>query len=156
MMPLEVVKHRNQIDARIKRIDEMVPNVDDFLQNVLASHLLLLSAGYLEKSFVYLLQDYSSKRGNKAIQRFVKIAIGRQNSIGCEKIENVLNNFDKDWWSTLLKSTSDEERAAVDSVKALRDSIAHGGVNGTGYLTIKQYDRQIKTFIIKVAELLAS
>ena len=71
--------------------------------------------------------------------------------MNCDKIERVLHRFDKDWWPALELRTAAENMAAIDSLKTLRDQIAHGKPNGTGYITVKGYYKRSRQFIADFA-----
>ena len=49
---------------------------------------------------------------------------------------------------SVAAQTSAANIAAVDSLKTLRDQIAHGKNNGTGYGTVKGYYQRAKAFVV--------
>ncbi len=62
----------------------------------------------------------------------------------------------KKLWSALKDTLSDEEMLSIDSLKALRDQIAHGRDNNTGYLIVSRYFDAIIDFPEKLAAVLRS
>ncbi|WP_282047307.1 HEPN domain-containing protein [Roseibium album] len=147
MLPLRTVKDGQRIDALITTMDEAVGDLDVRIQNVLANHVVLAASGYVEQAVVAILSEYGRQHGNQRISRFVEKMISRQNSLNCDKIEKILNHFDKSWWPKLENSTASANISAVDSLKTLRDQIAHGKPNGTGYITVKDYYEKSKKFV---------
>jgi hypothetical protein len=75
----------------------------------------------------------------------------KKNSLGCSKIEAILGKFDKGVWEYLKASLTEEQMTSIDSLKALRDQIAHGKDNNTGYLVISRYFDAIIDFPEKLA-----
>jgi hypothetical protein len=84
----------------------------------------------------------------------VESEIAYDNSLNCEKIKTYLNKFDPDWWPVLLGSFHEAETSAVDSLKALRDRIAHAQDDGTGFITVRGYYGHAKTFLSTVGDLI--
>ncbi|MGV6848971.1 MAG: HEPN domain-containing protein [Marinibacterium sp.] len=121
-----------------------------------ANHVVLAGAGYVEDAVLATLSEYSRTHGNPKIARFVEKAVSRNNSLDCEKIERILNQFDKDWWPAIEARTRPENVSAIDSLKALRDQIAHGKPNGTGYMTVKDYYERSKRFVLDFAAVVGS
>ncbi|MDO6458813.1 hypothetical protein Q4494_17155 [Celeribacter halophilus] len=147
MVPLRVTQRSGQIDALLTTMDQTVGEVDLRIQNVFANHIALAGAGYIEEAVLATLSEYGRTHGNPRISRFIEKSVSRHNSLNCEKIEKILHQFDRDWWPKIKAQTSPENIAAVDSLKTLRDQIAHGKPNGTGYTTVKTYYTNSKRFI---------
>lgn len=151
MVPLRVTQNGNRIDALLTTMDAAVGDVDSRIQNVFANHIVLAGAGYIEDAVLATLSEYGRIHGNPRIARFVEKAVSRNNSLNCEKIERILHQFDKDWWPAIEAKTSPENTSAIDSLKTLRDQIAHGKPNGTGYMTVKNYYERSKRFVVDFA-----
>lgn len=151
MLPLRVTQNGRRIDALLSTMDAAVGDVDPRIQNVFANHIILASAGYVEDAVLATLSDYGRTHGNPRIARFVEKSVSRNNSLNCEKIEKILHQFDKDWWPSIKNLTAAENISAIDSLKTLRDQIAHGKPNGTGYITVKDYYAKSKRFILDFA-----
>lgn len=151
MLPRRVAQNGDRIDALLSTLDATVDEVDPVVQNVYANHVVLAGAGYVEDSVAAILSEYGRTRGNARMARFVERSVARNNSLNCDKIARVLQDFDKDWWPAIEASTAIENRSAIDSLKTLRDQIAHGRPNGTGYRTVKDYYSRSKRFIADFA-----
>lgn len=147
MLPLRVMQNAHRIDSLLTTMDAVVSDVDSRIQNVFANHIVLLGAGYVEDAVLATLSEYGRVHGNPRIARFVEKAVSRNNSLNCEKIEKILHQFDKDWWPEIRVRTSPENTSAIDSLKTLRDQIAHGKPNGTGYMTVRDYYVRSKRFV---------
>lgn len=152
MLPLRVKSEIQKKDHIVQTLSKGVNDVDPLIQNVYSNHVVLLGAGLVEISVAAILSDYSAARGCLQLSRFVQHSVERNNSLNCEKISNILNRFDAMWWREILNGTTNQTREAVDSLKTLRDSIAHGKPNGTGFQTVKQYYFESKKFVNTMAD----
>jgi succinate dehydrogenase flavin-adding protein (antitoxin of CptAB toxin-antitoxin module) len=153
MLPLSVSQNGQRIDALVTTMDEAVVDLDNRIQNVLANHIVLAASGYVEQAVIHVLAEYGRQHGDGRISRFIDKNVSRNNSLNCEKIEKILDQFDKAWWPSIVDRTAPQNIAAVDSLKTLRDQIAHGRPNGTGYITVKDYYSKAKRFISDFAHI---
>lgn len=151
MLPLRVTQCENRIDALLTTMDATVGDVDPRIQSVFANHVVLAGAGYVEEAVLATLSEYGRRHGDAKIARFIEKSVSRYNSLNCEKIESVLRQFDKEWWPAIEARTTIENISAIDSLKTLRDQIAHGKPNGTGYMTVKDYYSRAKQFAVDLA-----
>lgn len=77
----------------------------------------------------------------------------RLTNLNCERLEQLLGQFNPDWRAAISSILVDEKRDALDSVVNLRNKIAHGGSVGVTYQRISEYYNQIKPIIDLVADL---
>lgn len=140
-------------DAKLSKLTadlaDCVHAADLSIQHVFSSHLILAGAGHVEHSIIHVLSEYGRIHGNLVIKRYIEKSVSRNNSLNCEKIETICNQFSSAWWSELEETTLQVERDAVDSLKTLRDQVAHGQRNGTGYSVVKGYVQNAKSFVRK-------
>lgn len=147
MLPLRVHSENQRISHIVSFLDTVVDDSDVLLQNLYANQVVLLASGYVENSTLLILSEYAARHSNEAILRYVDHTVKRNNSLNCEKIEKILNCFDNSWWGDIVSLTSYEYIESVDSLKTLRDQIAHGKHNGTGYNVVKKYFNNSKLFV---------
>ena len=150
MTPHEISSEMQRIDRLVAVLEKTSQEVDPVIQNVFSNHIVLAGAGLIEKSIEAILYEYSGRRGSPPLRKYVKTTVGYNNSLNCEKIERILNSFEKDWWKNIKNTTTEQERAAVDSLKTLRDQVAHGKPNGTGFVTVRDYYKLAKSFVAKI------
>ena len=151
-MPLQAVTfEESKLKSLIKDIDTAANVININSQHILSSHLVLAGSGHVEKSVIQILSNYGSTHGNSAIQKYIQKNVSMKNSLNCEKIEKILNEFDKSWWDSVEKLTTESQRSSVDSLKTLRDQVAHGKANGTGLVVIKKYVQDAKIFVQKLS-----
>lgn len=139
MPVLEIDQNFQRIKAIIDVMDVAMQDADIKLQTVFSSHLTTLASGHVEISVRAILSEYARIRSNEQLKKFVHRTVSWENSLNVEKIEKLLDRFDSDWVKKLGTRMSPEEKEAINSLKTLRDDIAHGKHNGTGYMVVKRY-----------------
>jgi len=139
-MPLfSVTQSIQSIDRLVSDLENAAPNVDITILGVFSNYLAIKSAGLVETTVISILSEYGRTHGNKRLEKFVQKTIERNNSLNCEKIKSILDQFDTSWWPEIVENTTQRSREAIDSLKTLRDQLSHGRDNGTGLNTIKSY-----------------
>ena len=149
MPPPQISSEEQRLNKLAKDLRDAADDADLNIQHVFSSHLILAGAGHVENSVIYILSEYGRINGNPAIKRFVEKTVSRNNSLNCDKIKAISDQFQLEWWSHIEATTKDAERDAVDSLKTLRDQIAHGRRNGTGFTVVKGYLDCAKVFVQK-------
>lgn len=135
----EIRSARDRITAQFAMIDAAPAEVDLRLVGLMANQMALRCAGLVEKSVQLIVAEYARRRSNETISRYVQKHVEWENSLNCEKIARLLEWFDSSWWAQIEASASEESRLAIDSLKTIRDQLAHGRDNGTGLVNIKRY-----------------
>lgn len=153
-MLVEIRSARDRLSAQFALIEVEKDKVDVRLLALFSNQMAIRSAGLVEKSVQMILAEYARRRSNSEIARFVQRQAEWENSLNCDKIEKLLDRFNKDWWRSLVETTSEESRLAVDSLKNIRDQLAHGGDNGTGLVNIRAYFQASSSLIDELSELL--
>ena len=151
MLPFSVTQYIQRFEALLPELRAAANDCGMSFQHVYSSYAALKGAGLVEFAFGEILSEYARQRGNPELARYVKSAVGWENSLNCEKIEKLLNRFDAAWWPAIFARTSPAQRSAVDSLKTLRDQYAHGTYNGTGYLVVEGYYFSAKQLVNEVA-----
>lgn len=147
MLPLIVHRNKARIDSILNSIDGSIHDMDIALHGVMSSHVVILCSGHIEISVCEIVKVYALQRSNPLIAKFVAETIERENSLNCKKIYKILDRFNSDWSRALENSATAAQSEAVDSLKTLRDQIAHGRSNGTGYMVVKRYYQDSCRFI---------
>jgi len=150
VLPPSVTSRIQTTDNLLAQMNSVALGLDPQVQSALASLLAMRAAGLIENGVKDVLTHYGQINGNERIKRYVYETISYENSLNCAKIKTVLNRFDPDWWPDIDALLTNAERAAVNSLKGIRDRVAHGNAPGAGYVTIRDYYGECKTFIEKV------
>lgn len=149
-MPLpQITSEEQRLEKLSADLRSAVDDADLNLQHVFSSHLVLAGAGHVENSIIQILSEYGRVNGNPVIKRFVERTVSRNNSLNCEKIKLVSDQFHPEWWPHFEVAIAASEKDAVDSLKTLRDQVAHGKRNGTGFSVVKGYFDNAKVFVRK-------
>ena len=151
MLPINIVANRDRIDYKIKNLDAVVGTADPIIQNVFSNHIVIAGAGFVEHAVLEVIYEYGKVNSNPKISKYLGWSVRQNNSLNCEKISRILNQFDESWWVDIDSVATYQQKLAVDSLKNLRDQIAHGGHNGTGYTTVKNYYIDATKFITVLA-----
>ena len=109
------------------------------IQNILAGHFVLSAGGHLEDSLKEIIIEYTKIKSDPKVQRFLEIAVKNLNSLSCGKIGNFLTKFDVDLWEKVKDRCTSSDLSSVDSLKSVRDKIAHGQQGSIGILAVKGY-----------------
>lgn len=150
MLPHSIFQYQQRTDNLVKLLDAAAPDVDIPILSVFSNQLAIRSAAMVEYSVIQILSEYGRLNGNQRIGRFVEKTVTRNNSLNCEKIKTILDNFDVSWWPKIQTTCPAQSLEAVDSLKTLRDQLAHGKENGTGLQTVKVYYQDAKVFVNKL------
>ncbi len=139
MLLTEIRSQRDRIDFQFKLIEGQQDQIDIRLLGLAANQMALRCAGLVERSVQLILAEYARLRSTPEIARYVQRNAEWENSLNCEKIERLLERFDPKWWPSIKSKVNEEARSGVDSLKTIRDQLAHGGDNGTGLTSTKKY-----------------
>lgn len=139
----DILALETRLDYLISRMDE---TQDIFMQAHHGRYLAILTAGYFEKAVQLAIIEFARTRSTKEIRRFVERQISWEGSINRAKWKSILERFDDGIFERIEGAVDDEAKNAVDSIKSLRDQLAHGDDNGTGYGTIKRYHAGVRQY----------
>lgn len=118
-------------------------------------YLCVLVSGHAEQSVKELVTQYVRLRSEQRVQRYVGKQLDRLRNINVEKLRQLIESFDNQWWRDLEQKFPDELEA-FDSVATIRNSIAHGGDTGITPVTVRQYFDQVSTVLDALCALLDS
>ena len=143
-----IFSERRRLDTLFSQLNEASADAPLHLQHVYSNHIILKTGGYLENSTKAIFKEYCARSANQQIANYVDHHISRLNSLSSEKLEKLLKSFQhEDKWNSVVARCISEELEAIDSVKAIRDKIAHGGSNGTGFTAAVGYFKNVCNFV---------
>lgn len=133
----EVKRLQNRLNATLDRAPN--PTADIEAQSDFAKYFCVLVSGFLENAIIALVLDIAQRRSAPEVAHFVERQLDLWMNPTCEKITQLLGNFSADWRIEAEKYLVDERKAAVNSLVALRNKIAHGESVGTSLAQVKNY-----------------
>src|SRR5207302_300181 len=113
------------------------PLADIEVQADFAKYFCILVSGFLENSLIALVLDVAQRRSAPEIALFVERQLDYWTNPNCEKICQLLGDFNPGWRTAVDAYLVDERKAAVNSLVALRHRIAHGESVGTSLAQVK-------------------
>ena len=147
----EVYRLKQKLDATFERIQAVGDDLE--LQADFAKYLCVLVSGYLEKAVVELVQEHARRCGAPSLQRFVEQKTRHFTNANAQKLQGLLGSFDPDWRKNVEGFLVDELKDAVDSIVALRNTIAHGNSVSVTYHRVSDYYQCVQQVIDKIADL---
>lgn len=114
--------------------------------------------GTIERSVEVLVTERVAQRSAPQISMFLKSFFKRGNNYDCDEIENLLFRFDSNWGHVFRAyiEKHDEIKASISSCYAVRNSIAHGGIQSLGPKILRQYFDNAFTLIAELEGFLRS
>lgn len=138
-MLADIRSARDKIEFQFNLIAQEEAQTDLRLLGLASNQMALRCAGLVERSVQLILAEYARLRSTPQIARFVQKHAEWENSLNCQKIEKLLGRFDEGWWPSILAGVDEEATLGLDSLKNIRDQLAHGNDNGTGLASIRKY-----------------
>jgi hypothetical protein len=143
---------------RVKRIRTLAPsnigesNIQE--QSFFAQYYCILLCGLLEVSIRILIGDFAQKHSRPEIRRFITSRLERFSNVRSEGIKDLLVEFSSKWALSFEAFTEGQIGSALDSLKSIRNQVAHGSHNGTSLGTIDNYAVQVFKVVIFLQELI--
>jgi hypothetical protein len=137
-----ILSHKQRLDNLYGKI-AAIPVPQDQVE--WSKYLCVLTAGFIEESFRFLLLDFTKNNASLEIQRFVEKEVSFITNCKTERILEVLNKFDTTWktnFETEIQNNSpiDKEiKDSIDSIVSNRHLIAHGKSVGLTFTTVYRY-----------------
>lgn len=151
MITADIRSERDRIRSLFKAVIAEQNKVSMTLLPVFSSYMAVKASGFVEISVKEILSEYGRRNSNNEIRTFIVSNVHYENSLNCEKIQKLLDRFDKTWWVSIVSKIDQSTRDAINSLKTIRDQVAHGKNNGTGIIVINQYFESSVKFIKTIA-----
>lgn len=148
-----------EIEQRFKVLEELIVTAADRnLEDRMASHICRLGSvlicGNLERCIEIILIARLAERSPKQIGNFLRRYFVRGTNYDCERISQLLYQFDASWGHTFeaFIRTNDHVKESVASCYAVRNSVAHGGPQSLGHRILRQYFDASFKVVVKLEE----
>ncbi len=136
-MLLEVERRLRSIDLTIRSLRNV--SIDEALMAIIFQHLCIRMSGNLEVCII--LNEYTRGKANPQVRRAVEKMMGTFQNPKCQRITNLLSNFNSDWGIRFDQFAASEElKDKIDSIAANRNLIAHGRDTGISATRIADFN----------------
>ena len=144
--------HRER--SRLKSIRGLAPDATDAQrQNHFARYYCVLVCGFVENCVKIIVHDFVEKAGRRESASYIRNRIGRFSDIGKQELSTFAHSFSNLWGEKLDSYLDGAAGAALDSLKNIRNQVAHGGNLSTSLGQIDGYFREIDDLINFLDEL---
>lgn len=150
-----MIPHRvHQYQQRLAHLLTAAEQITDLEQKShFAKYICVIAAGFLEVAYEEVMTEYVRKRtGSSEIVNFVQKMVDKNQSINFKRLQAGLSQFDPGLAIKLEAVVTQEEKDAINSIKANRDQIAHGDNVGITYVTVKGYVKDCGTLVGKLSQ----
>lgn len=148
MRSIEVVQEKQRLDYLFSRGAAFSEDLE--LQSHWARYLCILVSGFMERAIRDAYKQYALENAVPPVGNYVGGKLKQFQNPKMEKIIQLTQAFSPEWAEALQSTADEESKAAVDSVVALRNQIAHGRNSGITFVRIKTYYEQA----LKVVEII--
>jgi hypothetical protein len=148
-MLIELERRLRSIDFILGSLRDVV--IDDALMAMIFQHLCVRMSGNLEVCITEILNEYTRGKANPQVRRAVEKMMGTFQNPRCQRIINVLSNFNSDWGEEFDRfAIAEEVKDKIDSIAANRNLIAHGrdtGISATRIIDFNLAHKRTLQFI---------
>jgi len=114
----------------------------------------VLVSGFLEQSLRNATAQYAKKRSQPVISNYVIKATNRVTNLTTEKLKEYLLAFDGSWQAQLDTLLADETKDAINSIVALRHSVAHGQPADVTFERVYHYYARVKQVVVALEQMM--
>lgn len=161
MLPSEVQRMAGSIDAQAGTLKQATglavntsgPNAprEEELQSVASDFLYVASAGLVEKGVQSILGAYARENSSESVASYVVDQLGYLTSLNSRDVANLLGSFDMGWKREIDEQVEQEVKDSVNTIKAVRNNIAHGESNSSGFGAALKCYGNAKIFLERVS-----
>ena len=161
MLPVETFRSKQMLDDKIEFLNVILAGVakdDDGvdiakMQTIAANYVAVAASGLLENGVQEILFEFAKRSSSPKLLKYVRDRLERNVTLNCDKIDSLLDRFDSKWKTDFRARTSHAQQEAINSLKTLRDDVAHGKHNGTGYVVVMRYYHESTAALKTLAEI---
>ncbi len=149
MRSIEVVREKQRLDYLFSKGAAFSEDLE--IQSHWARYLCILVSGFIERAIRDAYRQYSVKNAAPYVGNYVGGRLKQFQNPKMDKVIQLTQAFSFDWAEALQSTADEESKAAVDSIVALRNAIAHGENSGITFVRIKNYyERALK--VVEIIE----
>lgn len=131
MLANQLLSECQKLSNRIDRISRRAQAAeDDELKGELARYLCILLASLIDKRCGKCAVEFVMRRSAPTAAEFVSNRVRREPKVAFEHIRRLFSELDADRARRWAAGLPDDERDALDSLRNIRNQLAHGGFVG--------------------------
>ncbi len=140
---------RHALAARLASTFDLVGELQSNaeLQAHFARYLCILVSGYVEQSVREVYSGYAADKSSPRVARVVDRFLNGMQNPSAEALLQIAAAFDPTWRSELEAFIEGPRRAALDSIVANRNQIAHGESVGITFIRVRDWYNEIPSII---------
>ena len=119
-----VINEEKRLQRAFDRAKQI--NAPSELSADLAQHLVILVAGWMERSAFELARDYCQRKATGPIRSFSLSYLNKTRNPWVDELLNIVGRFDSTWETQLDGFITPDRKMAINSLMGLRNKIAHG------------------------------
>lgn len=161
MLPSKVVSYIDKLDAKVKVIDKtlcVMRDHDEYFKiaNICSHNLIIETSSLIEIGTKEIIISFCSNKSSTQIQKYLFQKLNNEHVSNVKSIKCLLERFNPDWAEQFLckMNKNDEQKVAINSIRAIRNSVAHGGSNVIGIVRVKNYYNHSKRTVNILAEII--
>lgn len=147
MLPHKAESIIRALDSKVKLLDDTLNTLESCntfsqsiqVQAIASNYLAIAACGLVEVVVQEILYDFTRNNSSPKTASYVRSKLNWVITLNCPKIDALLRAFDPEWGILFNEKTSDRQKYAINSLRNLRNQLAHGKHNGTGYPTVRRY-----------------
>lgn len=149
----ERYRRAQKLDALFKR-SELIGDAETLSH--WARYLCVQTYGYVERSFVEIIEDYCRACCCPRTFSFVSYKLKFLNNVSAAEVEEVLGIMDASWRTAFIDKFRDTvERDHFTSVMHNRNKVSHGEDSGLRLSTITEYRKSVDRILDFIEALVA-
>lgn len=137
MKRVDIAREKRRLDNLFQRTGDL-PQDPEILAHW-SRYLCVLVSGFIETSVCTIYSQYVTDKAHPNVANYVTRRLNTFRNPNMERILEVTRAFSPEWEKQLRDGTAEELKAAIDSVVANRNQIAHGKNVQLSYVMIKDY-----------------
>lgn len=149
-MKVALLSEKQRIDHVFSLADKLDANEETISH--WARYLCILTSGLIENSVRIMISHYAASHSHSNIANYVKKHSKSISNLNSERLKQLLGAFSDEWCSSFELALTDEQKDAIDSINANRNSISHGRAVGVTLVRIRNYYGKIHEVLKWICE----
>lgn len=150
------MRGRSEVRRLQRRVDDVLQRAtaatDEEVRSDLSRYLCVLISGWFENSLAELLLEFSRRNAAVPVQNYLTFSLERLTNVNKERLLQTLGAFDQRWREEFDQYIVDKREAALSTIIALRNDVAHGGGATVSYARVVGYYRSIEEIMDKLID----